>query len=61
MIETNSGMNNIYQSTTNKLFLLKEKNWTIPLLLESLKNKDFYLPEPKNRFLNYFWRRIEDC
>ena len=36
-----SSTNNIYQNTSNKIQIHKEKIWTIPLLLESPKNKDF--------------------
>ena len=39
-----SSTNNIYQNTFNKVQLFKQKNWTIPLLLENPKSKDFQSP-----------------
>ena len=47
-------MNIIYQNTTNKTFLPKEKIWTKSLLLESPKNKNFYPPDLKPDFLTDF-------
>ena len=49
-----SGTNNIYQNTantTNKVQLPKEKIWTIPLLLESPRSKDFQSPDLEIDFL----------
>ena len=41
IVETNSNMKNNYQKTINKIQPLKEQFRTIPLLLKSLKNKQF--------------------
>ena len=41
----------VYQNASNKIQLPKEKVWTILLLLESPKNKDFQLPDLKTDFL----------
>ena len=48
-------LNSIYQNTAIKIQTPKEKNWTIPLLLESPKSKDFQSPdleEPDEIFKN---------
>ena len=36
-----SSLNNIYHHSSNEIQLPKEKIWTIPLLLESPKSKNF--------------------
>ena len=46
-----SSTNNKYQNTTNKVQLPKEKIWTVPLLLESSKRKDFQSPVLETDFL----------
>ena len=43
--EAISIMNNMYQKTTTKTSQQKEKNWTIPLLLESPKSEIFQSTE----------------
>ena len=40
-LKGSSSTNNIYQNRSNKLQPTKEKIWTLPLLLESPKNKNF--------------------
>ena len=49
--ETKSRMNSIYQNTTNKVSPTKEKIWSILLLLESPKNKNFQSTVLKIGFL----------
>ena len=51
IIEKNSSMINIYQKRTNKKSAPKEKNWTIPVLLESAKKKHFHPPDLEKKFL----------
>ena len=46
-----SSTNNIYINASNKIQLPKEKNWTIPLLLESPKSKKFQSPDHEIGFL----------
>ena len=50
-LKGSSRINNLYQNTTNKIQLPKEKVWTISLLLESLKRKDFQSPDLEIDFL----------
>ena len=40
-LKVSSSTNNLYQNASNKIQLPTEKIWTIPLLLESPKNKNF--------------------
>ena len=44
-VENNSNKNTIYQNTRTRIQLPNEKHWTIPLLLESLKSKNFQSPD----------------
>ena len=44
-VENNSNLNTIYQNTRTRIQLPNEKHWTIPLLLESLKSKNFQSPD----------------
>ena len=44
-------MNNFYQNTINKIQPAKQRIWTIPLLFESPKSKDFQPPDIKIDFL----------
>ena len=50
-LKGSSNTNNIYQNTANKVELSKKEYWTIPLLLESPKSKDFQLPDLEMDFL----------
>ena len=49
-----SSTNNIYQNIPKEPQLQKEKIWTIPLLLESPKCKQFQTPDLEINFLNRF-------
>ena len=44
-------MNNFYQNTTNRIQAPKEKKWTISLLLEIAKSKNFQSPDLEIEFL----------
>ena len=44
-------MNNLYQNTTNRMQAPKEKKWTISLLLEKAKSKNFQSPDLEIEFL----------
>ena len=46
-----SSTNNVYQNICKEAQLQKEKDWTIPLLLESPKSKQFQTPDHEIDFL----------
>ena len=53
VIDNNSNLNKLYQNTINNIQQPKEKVWTIQLLLESPKIKNFQSPDLEIGFLIY--------
>ena len=47
VFEESSNMNNIYENPKNKIQTPKERFWTILLLLESPKRKEFSITRPR--------------